>query len=468
MYDYKTIKIEMDGNVAILTLNRPERHNCLNNTMAEEIADFYTKADEDPNIRCILLTGGTGKGFCGGADLVEWDEMNEKNDMVALDIWNKNDHKMILTMKNVKIYDNSAKVGGGFVLQSNGAQLIMEDCEIYNNTATQEGAGAYIYTYCTYTATNCHFHDNVVQGNGGGLWSWATSFVYLNNCLFENNEAKNEGGAIWTRNDGFFIDGCTIRNNTASGNGGAIFAGRMSAASDGFFPHMNITNTLIENNISGGIGGGAYMSTGAMCHLTDVTFLNNAAAAEAGAIWAKDEFSMHNVTATGNTSGGEGHAVYLADSEYDGHSYIAGLMEMSGSIKIHDNPGGDLYLGKQTNLTITELGIAEDTKINVTLYSGLLTQLVWGAYDYEGGDLVYTITHGNRSIVDPEIPQVKPDETEPVEGTEDTQPQQNTEPAEKKENTLIYAGLGAFIAVIAAAAAIVILLNVKKKKAAAK
>ena len=102
MYEYKTIKIEMDGNVAILTLNRPERHNCLNNTMAEEIADFYTKADEDPNIRCILLTGGTGKGFCGGADLVEWDEMNEKNDMVALDIWNKNDHKMILTMKNVK------------------------------------------------------------------------------------------------------------------------------------------------------------------------------------------------------------------------------------------------------------------------------------------------------------------------------------------------------------------------------
>ena len=371
-----------------------------------------------------------------------------------------------VTMKNVKIYANEAKVGGGFVQQSKGCQLIMENCEIYDNKATQEGAGAYIYTYCDYYATDCKFYDNVCQGNGGGLWSWATSYVYLTNCTMENNVAKGQGGAIWTRNDGFFIDGCTIKNNSADGDGGAIYAGRMSAASDGFKPHMNISNTVIEGNTSGGQGGGAYMSTGAMCRLTNVSFLNNTAAAEAGAIWAIDEFYMESVTATGNKSGGEGYAVYLDDSDYDGFSYINGLMEMCGNMQIHDNPGGDLYLGKQTCLSITDKGISEDAKVNVTLHSGLLTQLVWGEYNYEGGDLNYTITYGNRSIVDPEIPTAEPEAPveDPGQSGDSVEDPTQGEKNEPKGKTGLYVGIGAVVAVIAAAAVIIVAAASKKKK----
>jgi len=174
---------------------------------------------------------------------------------------------------------------------------------------------------------------------------------------------------------------------------------------------------------------------------------------------------MRSVSVTGNTSGGEGYAVYLADSDYDGHSYFAGLMRMSGNMQIHDNVGGDLYLGKQVPVIFDEEGLTEAAKIDLVMHSGLLTQWIWGNYDYEGSDLSYTVTYGDRSVREPMYEEAAPEET--IDPTEEvTDPTEQTQPEEKKENILIYAGLGAFIAVIAAAAVIVVLVN--KKKAAAK
>ena len=372
-----------------------------------------------------------------------------------------------VTMKNLKIYENFAKIGGGLVHQSNGAVLEMEDCEIYNNTVSQDAAGVYVATYCYYFANNCHIHDNVAPGNGGGVYSWATSNVYLTDCLIENNEAKAQGGGVWTRGDGFYITGCTIRNNTASGHGGGVCTGMMGSATHVWTPGMQIKDTLFENNTSGGIGGGLYLSGGAQGNLRDVTFTANAAAAEGGAFWAKDELIMHGITATGNQSGGEGYAIYLDDSEFDGHSYVAAVMQISGDMKIHDNINGDLYLGEETTLLISEELLGESTKMVVTLHSGLLTQLVWGAYDYEGGNLNYVITYGNRSMTDPEIltetdePLEDPTQQggQNVEGPTDGQ--QKNEP---KGKTGLIVGIAAVAAVIVAAAVILVAAASKKKK----
>ena len=372
-----------------------------------------------------------------------------------------------VTMKNLKIYENFAKIGGGLVHQSNGAVLEMEDCEIYNNTVSQDAAGVYVATYCYYFANNCHIHDNVAPGNGGGVYSWATSNVYLTDCLIENNEAKAQGGGVWTRGDAFCITGCTIRNNTASGHGGGVCTGMMGSATHVWTPGMQIKDTLFENNTSGGIGGGLYLSGGAQGNLRDVTFTANAAAAEGGAFWAKDELNMHSVTATGNKSGGEGYAVYLDDSDYDGHSYMAAVIRISGNMKIHDNPGGDLYLGEKTGMLIGDELLGEDTKMVVTLHSGLLTQLVWGAYNYEGGNQQYTITYGDRSMTDPEIPT---ETDEPVEdptqqgGQNVEGPTDGQQKNEPKGKTGLIVGIAAVAAVIVAAAVILVAAASKKKK----
>jgi len=59
---------ERRGNVALITLNRPER---LNAWTAELGAQYWTRLDEatdDPEVRVIVVTGA-GRGFCAGADM---------------------------------------------------------------------------------------------------------------------------------------------------------------------------------------------------------------------------------------------------------------------------------------------------------------------------------------------------------------------------------------------------------------
>ncbi len=62
--DYK-----VDGRIARLTLNRPERGNGLTGELIEALAAAVERADLDPAVHVLLLSGN-GKGFCGGYDLV--------------------------------------------------------------------------------------------------------------------------------------------------------------------------------------------------------------------------------------------------------------------------------------------------------------------------------------------------------------------------------------------------------------
>ena len=66
--DYSQITYEVRGDVAVITLNRPERLNVWNPTMAEEQAIAISRANEDPSVGAIVTTGA-GRGFCAGADM---------------------------------------------------------------------------------------------------------------------------------------------------------------------------------------------------------------------------------------------------------------------------------------------------------------------------------------------------------------------------------------------------------------
>lgn len=62
------VQYEVRGRVALITLNRPDRLNALVPGMGEVYADLLRRADEDPDVRAIVVTGA-GRGFCSGADL---------------------------------------------------------------------------------------------------------------------------------------------------------------------------------------------------------------------------------------------------------------------------------------------------------------------------------------------------------------------------------------------------------------
>ncbi len=59
---------EVKGGAAWITLNRPEVRNAISGTLVLEVYDHLQAAQEDPDVRCIVITGA-GKGFCAGADL---------------------------------------------------------------------------------------------------------------------------------------------------------------------------------------------------------------------------------------------------------------------------------------------------------------------------------------------------------------------------------------------------------------
>lgn len=66
----KAVLTERDGHLLIVTLNRPERQNAINGEMLVRFLDACIEADENPDIRALVMTGAGGN-FCSGADLKE-------------------------------------------------------------------------------------------------------------------------------------------------------------------------------------------------------------------------------------------------------------------------------------------------------------------------------------------------------------------------------------------------------------
>ncbi|MDR7085778.1 enoyl-CoA hydratase [Aeromicrobium panaciterrae] len=65
---YNTLTYEVDGRVARLTFNRPDQGNSITPDTPIELAHAVERADLDPRVHVIVLSG-RGKGFCGGYDL---------------------------------------------------------------------------------------------------------------------------------------------------------------------------------------------------------------------------------------------------------------------------------------------------------------------------------------------------------------------------------------------------------------
>lgn len=79
--ELETLLFERDeatnGAVAIITINRPEAANALNDAMTKDLFKVAIACDEDPTIRAVILTGAGDKLFCAGGDLKVFAEAGE-------------------------------------------------------------------------------------------------------------------------------------------------------------------------------------------------------------------------------------------------------------------------------------------------------------------------------------------------------------------------------------------------------
>lgn len=69
------ILYEVDGRIAVITINRPQRMNAITQGVCEGMRDAFRRFDADPALAVAILTGAGDKAFCAGMDLVAMSEL---------------------------------------------------------------------------------------------------------------------------------------------------------------------------------------------------------------------------------------------------------------------------------------------------------------------------------------------------------------------------------------------------------
>jgi enoyl-CoA hydratase/carnithine racemase len=87
--DYSLIQLQVEGGIATLTLNRPDKRNAMSDAMRSEFIDALERVTADKAIRALVLTGA-GKGFCAGGDISGMEKrMNAPTGEIAFNGWHR-------------------------------------------------------------------------------------------------------------------------------------------------------------------------------------------------------------------------------------------------------------------------------------------------------------------------------------------------------------------------------------------
>lgn len=76
--EYKNLLVETENNICLITINRPDKLNALNRETIGELSNAFGEADENKEVKCIIVTGAGTKAFVAGADISEFYQFSVK------------------------------------------------------------------------------------------------------------------------------------------------------------------------------------------------------------------------------------------------------------------------------------------------------------------------------------------------------------------------------------------------------
>ena len=154
------------------------------------------------------------------------------------------------------------------------SQAILRNLIVTNNTAAGLGGGMYAQDSLN-QLTNVDFVSNTAN-SGGAMYNNASGSI-LSETTFEGNSSEGSGGAILNEASSIIIDEAVFTGNIAGASGGAVFNADLS--------NSVINDVLFEGNSALNSGGGAVYNFESSPVLTNVEFRSNSATATGGAIY---------------------------------------------------------------------------------------------------------------------------------------------------------------------------------------
>lgn len=110
-----SLLVEIEGRVATLTLNRPEKRNAMNDALMAELAMFCDAPPE--GVRVVILTGAGGH-FCAGLDLAEQHDRDPSEAMAHSRSWHRALERVQFGGLPVVTAMRGAVIGGGLEVAS--------------------------------------------------------------------------------------------------------------------------------------------------------------------------------------------------------------------------------------------------------------------------------------------------------------------------------------------------------------
>ncbi|KAF5622793.1 short chain dehydrogenase reductase family [Fusarium tjaetaba] len=130
--------------IVLVTINRPEHLNALQRQMSIDLDRLWRWYDNEPTLRCAILTG-TGRAFCAGADLKEWNVKNSEGNVKNVERWAENGFGGLSNRhgkKPVIAAVNGLCLGGGMEMALNVDMVIASETAKFGLPEVKRGVVA--------------------------------------------------------------------------------------------------------------------------------------------------------------------------------------------------------------------------------------------------------------------------------------------------------------------------------------
>ena len=181
---YQRLTLERAANVATLTLNRPEAYNALDMAMGRELFQASLELDEDPDVRCVVITGA-GRAFCAGGDVKAFvDNLGRIGQHIkelttylhgAISRFCRSDKPVIMAV-------NGVAAGGGFSLALSGDLVVAAESARFTMAyskiaATPDGSSSYFLPRLVGVRRALYFTNRPLTAQEALAWGMVTRVV---------------------------------------------------------------------------------------------------------------------------------------------------------------------------------------------------------------------------------------------------------------------------------------------------